>query len=335
MNDECHTRPRSRVGTTSAAALILTLAALSIGIVACDPSPSDDARIASLSPDEVVALCDELRDAVSVADHPVECSDWPIQWVVPSNQHCRDADLEACDATAGDVRGWHEAARRDPCSLHRSSQSVGFGERGAQAGCSELIPRLTDADVPCTPGGLANLEKFDGVYEVTSAAVLSEVACDTAPPAVLEPDAPRFVVVSTQTSGVPEAILKSCGDIPDCQALARAIRTQGDPGPREPDSYRYDHFVDCRGPTASDAFILESRLPEGVPACQLHIRSRTELMLLVSDLTLAERPLSVLAKGMGTPSTSPGCGYVVAPSAREFGACAVLEEYTAVLVAPL
>lgn len=166
--------------------------------------------------------------------------------------------------------------------------------------------------------------------------MLSRTACDAEPPAVLEPGAPRFVVVSTQASGTPEVILKSCGEIAECQALAETLRTQGDPGPSDPGTYRYDHFVDCRGPVGStDAFILESRLPEGVPECQLHNRSRTELMLLSEDLMLPERPLSLLAKGMRTPQTSPGCGYIVGGALDNWGACGVLEEHIGILVAPL
>lgn len=321
------TLPADLEGACRSRPFMFMLAALSFMAVACATSPPDGARISSLSSEEVVALCDELRDAVRLADHPVECQESQIQWLLPTNQSCREAALAACGATAGDVRSWHELARRDPCSVGATNLLAAFPDP-AQQGCEALRPQVIGIDVPCATTGLASLERFDGVYELTSLQVLAAGGCEWTMPAVLDPSLPHFVVVSTQASGVPELILKSCGAVAECQALAREIRVLGDPEGRQPEGYRYDHFALCE-----DAFIAQSRAPDGV-ACQHQWRPRAELMMLVDEMMLSDAEVRlILRSGPSTAPESPGCGYVVLPSASELDACFSLSVHQATRVA--
>jgi hypothetical protein len=93
-----------------------TLAAISLAalaLAACaDENPSDDVIAADLSTREVLALCDELRDAVESS--PRRCGS-DANEEPPSNEACLNADLSGCTVTVGELRRCNERALQAPC----------------------------------------------------------------------------------------------------------------------------------------------------------------------------------------------------------------------------
>lgn len=313
-------------GAPCARRSVVTFAALSLAASACDTTPPDDAPLAALSGSELVALCDELRD--SVADQPIQCEDGERYWVLPSNQSCRDADLTNCTASAGDARGWHEQARSEACSQASDSDPSSV-EADPRQSCDPFRPQFRGAEPQCPAAGLTSLESADGVYELVLSGMSSKVPCNVTLPEPLDRDAARLVLVATQASGTPEVILKSCGEVADCLALAREIRTFGDAQSADPDAEAYNHLVACdRAPGSNFEIVLNSRVPEGVPFCQVRWLPRIDILRNGSGLTIlvsADRPIRA----------SAGCGYVVAPSSGELEACYASGYYEARFVSAL
>lgn len=309
----------------SARRFLVGLAAVWFAASACgDAAPADDRQVATLSQTEVVALCDELRDALD--DQPVQCSFSAINWVVPSNQSCRDADLTSCTASVGDVRAWHEQARSDPCSVPPDGPTDDVTS-DPRDGCDTLVPEVARPDI-CRAVSFSSLQTVDGVYELVSSMVPDRTPCDWPLPAPLDRDAPRFVLVATQASGVPEVILKSCVAIADCQTLGRELREFGEPLSTDADGYLFNHFTGCPlDATGSDIWLV-SRAPAGVPSCQAQWLPTSEVWTDTSGATIST--------ATGLPlRPSPGCGYVVALSIEERDACGAGAQYESRLVSPL
>jgi hypothetical protein len=167
------------------------------------------------------------------------------------------------------------------------------------------------------------------VYSVSSSAAIA-AGCGSTSPALLDARAPRFVLVSTQASGVPEVILESCDTVADCQLLARDLRETGDRGGTASDTYRYNHFGACTFPIDVSVTSLQSTPPAGARACDLPWLPS----ISITRFEPTTVRMSISARG-GTAETSPGCGYVVMSSLAEDELCSTLTEYTAVLDAPL
>jgi len=249
-------------GSSRSWRLVFTLAAISLA-AACDEAPSDDAVAAELSIGEVLALCDELRDAVQRNDAPAQCGSGDRYWILPSNEDCRNTDLSACDVTVGQLRRCHERARQDPCAVSNELASPAdlspiqpemvFAECMSLDGCYPLVPTTGDAFAPaCTAVGIESLQTIDGVYEVTPDLRSDPAQCPGILPEVLELNAPRFVLVSTEASGAPEVVLQSCNELPDCQALAREIQAAASPRSATP----YNHLRGCETPLSAEPFRL-------------------------------------------------------------------------------
>lgn len=311
---------------------VITLAAISLA--ACiEEAPPDEALAAELSSDDVLALCDELRDAVQRNDRPIECESGDEYWVLPSNQSCLSADLSACTATVGQLRRCHELARQSPCSLETDPISPvdlspitvdpSSGECPSLVGCSPFAPTTEQAYIPaCSAVGLASLQNFDGVYEVMPTGYTEAPSCPRSLPDVLEPGAPRFVLVSTAASGLPEIILQSCTTLADCQTLARELQATDNPR----GAASYNRLFGCAtGPDAAP-IVLQS-VPADVPSCQLEWQPQVNVTGDPSSPTVTVSGLTDM------PETSPGCGYIIASVAPY--ACWAMAEYTAVRVSTL
>ena len=306
----------AREGEATLSALALACAAL--GSVACSvAAPPDSARLDTLSSDERVALCDELRDAVARDDHPVQCGGFDFHWLLPSNQSCRAADLSACDGTAGEARRFYELARSDPCSIVSIGEddSITDPSTPVSMACPALAPRLELGEPACEGPDLSRLQAVEGVYEVTASEVPSRLPCAGTLPALLDRAAPRLVLVATQASGVAEVIAKSCQSAADCQELARALRVAGDPDRPDPNTYDVGHFDDCGWMVGAPNILLSSRVPAGMLSCEPPWLPRSELLWAgAAGLTVTVYPAL-------PAQPSPGCGYVVAPSPDDIEAC--------------
>lgn len=319
--------------------VLTTIAGISLAANACDEmAPPDDAQLATLSGGELIALCDELRD--TVADHPIQCEEGDRYWLLPSNQSCRDADLTNCPASAGDVRAWHEQARSDPCAqpepepgLAVEVAPLGIDPNSVQpdvlTACAPFLPKFQGAVPSCPPADPSLFASADGVYELVSSFVPAQVPCHGTLPAVLESNSPRLLLVATQASGVPEVILKSCGAVADCQALARELRAFGDAESDPRNVTPGHHFDACRlGPGSGADFLLHARVPEGVPFCEAPWLPTTQIYRVGADLTIS------VSTGWRMRASS-GCGYVIAPSLEELAACSLTVQYDARFVSPL
>jgi hypothetical protein len=325
--DEFHGSSRSRLR-------VFTLAAISLAAACIDEVPPDDAIAAELSSSEVLALCDELRDAVQRNDEPIECDSGERYWILPSNESCRNADLSACDVTVGQLRRCHELVRGDPCAPSTNQTTSAdlspidpetlFAECRSLEACAPFAPAIEYGFAPsCTAVGLEGIQAFDGVYEVTLARPMEIPQCPPTP-AVLEAGAPRFVLVSTEASGVPESILQSCVTVADCQALARDIQAAASPRGPTP----YNHLRGCSSPFGARPALLQF-VPTDAPTCQTPWLPRVSVsgdpsLLAVSVIGAAD-----------TPEISPGCGYIIPSSLHAGEGCGGYADYEGELVSPL
>lgn len=325
--DEFHDSGRSR-------RLVFTLAAISLAAACIDEAPPDDAVASELSSGEVLALCDELRDAVQRNDEPIQCPSGERYWVLPSNESCRNADLSACDVTVGQLRRCHERARADSCAtsndqalsadLSPIDPGTVFAECRSLDACAPFAPVIEYGFTPsCTAVGLASLQAFDGVYQMTFARPMEIPQCPPMPE-VLEAGAPHFVLVSTEASGVPETLLQSCAAVPDCQALARDIQATARPRGVTP----YNHLRGCTTPFDAQPVLLQF-VPADAPSCQTPWLPRVFVSGDPSSLAVN------VTGAADTPEISPGCGYVIPSSWRAGEGCGGYADYEAALVSPL
>jgi hypothetical protein len=321
-------------GSSRARRQVFTLAAISLAAACVETLPADDAVVAELSSGQVLALCDELRDAVQRDDQLIQCDAGDKYWVLPSNESCRSADLSACAVTVGELRRCHELTRQDPCSLANDPLSpvdlspidpgTGLAECESLDGCYPLVPTTDYAyALACSAVALESLQTIDGVYEVTFASQPEASRCPGALPQVIEMDAPRFVLASTEASGVAEVLLQSCTEVPDCQALAREIRAAAAPRGATP----YNHLLGCETPFNAESFALVFVPPD---AASCHAAGLPEVSVAGGPASLRVT-ISSLAN---PPEVSPGCGYVIQPS-RATEVCEAFAEYRAVRVSAL
>jgi hypothetical protein len=224
--------------------------------------------------------------------------------------------------------------RQDPCSLENDPLSpvdlspidpeTGLADCQSLDGCYPLAPTTDDLRTPvCSAVGLESLQTIDGVYEVALNLQTDAAQCPNILPELLEMDAPYFVLVSTEASGVPEVVLQSCNELPDCQVLARELQAAASPR----GSTLYNHLLGCGTPLAAEPFILVSAPPDTLP-CQAWMPtvsvSGDPSLLRVTIINLSD-----------PPEVSPGCGYIIASSRREPEACLAFAEYGAVRVSAL
>jgi hypothetical protein len=326
--DEFHGSSRSR-------RRVFTLAAISLAAACIDEAPPDDAVAAELSSSEVLALCDELRDAVQRDDHPIECDSGDRYWVLPSNQTCRNADLSACTATVGQLRRCHELARQNPCSLpnepspadlSRVEPDVIFSECSSLEGCYPFVASTGYTSIStCTGADLSSLQVYDGVYEVAGlTGIWADPSCIPLPE--LSEGTGHFVLVATEASGAAEVVLQSCDAVADCQALAREIQATGSARSAEPVA-AYNHLSGCGVPGDTVTFSLQSIVPD-LPSCQI---------LSMPTVVVLGEPSSptVMFSGLTDTEVSPGCGSIIPPDAAEAGSCPALRQIRAMSIAPL
>lgn len=315
----------------------LALAASSGALVsACsgDATPADDVALASLSNRETLALCDELRDAVSADDRPIQCGTGERYWLLPSNQFCLDIDRSTCGGTVGELRRCHAQAVQNPCAELVAIDSVsGADDCQFLDACGFLMPQTARAGAPdCTPLGLAALRALDGIYELSptsgpfAAGEGSSDSClsNVNLPVVIEPGQRHAVLASTDRSGTPELIVQGCDSIDECRALASPIRAGEDP--RAP----------ALALTASNRFIAcEEHQFEGFP---LRLRSTPPDLPLCLIPWAPEVQLDIEAGALGVNAVGPvepaeasrGCGSVTAG-----WTCGVRTEYRTTAAAPL
>jgi hypothetical protein len=193
--------------------------------IGCTPSAADSALLSELSRDELLSLCDELRDETPGPDTPVQCDDgWSATIQTPSNEACRDLtlDLGECEATAGDVRACAEATRRDACSALDATPP-----ECASLHASPCLPWITASAVTaeCLPPEAQALSAVEGVYETVSHTQRSG-SCEAGGESVLELDADRFVVVvaTADAAGRPMGLVQSCSTLEACREAAEPLR---------------------------------------------------------------------------------------------------------------
>jgi hypothetical protein len=305
-----------------------TLTAISLA-AACDAAPpSDDAVVSELSSAEVMALCDELRDAITADDRPFQCDSGDWYWVLPSNGTCLSADLSGCPVSVGEVRRCHALARSSPCPISDSAEPTPFTEPACSLmdACYPLAPQTGYANTaPCAAVDLSRLRAFDGVYQVMGPTLYAgDEHCPGTLPSVFDAGTSHFVLVSTEGSGMPEIILQSCADVADCQAVARAIQAADSPRAATP----YNHLRGCELPLESQTVYLES-VPEDPDACAADWP--TQVMVLDDSSSLRVS----ISGSADPPDVSPGCGYIIPSSPHSLEYCMKYEEYGAMFVAPL
>jgi hypothetical protein len=325
------------------------LLALGLAALACaDTSPPDDAPLNTLSAEERVALCDDVRDVVTAVDRPEQCDGGAVRLFVPSNQACRDADLTTCQATAGDVRACYEWAQSDRCSVIIQLSQICLPVRSCDGA---VVPSAEYAfREGCPKASVEALEMFDGVYAVTSftefssgdarpglsPADLSEPdegapaeSCEAESPMVIEPSGRWIVLVTTQVSGTPLVVLRNCSDVADCQARAQMIRAAGDDA-SVVDADELTAFYACEPEEPGQQVTrLDGLATDAARSCQR--RQKPSVMISGSPSQLV-----VDVSGPSSPALeSSGCGYVVSPSPREPAPCTRHERYSATLAASL
>jgi hypothetical protein len=198
--------------------------ALGAGALGCAVVAEDGALLNELSSDQMLSLCDELRDAVPGPDTSVTCPDgWTATVYTPTNVACRSPDYYfRCEATAGDMRSCAEAVRRDPCAA--------IGAPPAECApfyTSTCLPWITASPVTaeCPRADAEALSALEGVYELASHTRRAG-SCEAAGESVLALDTEPWVVVvaSTDVAGKPIAVLRSCATLASCRQAAAFTR---------------------------------------------------------------------------------------------------------------
>jgi hypothetical protein len=297
---------------------------------ACDDAaPADDVFVYALSSRQALALCDELRDAASVGDHPLLCQSGKTRWLLPSNEACASADLSACRVTAGELRRCLASALQAPCASASSETAPLECQR--VAGCYPLLPTVASVEPPpCTPIAPTDLRSFEGIYEMPAGAASHAPSCAGDLPPVIDTGASHFVLVSTDSSGTPWVILQSCDSVADCQALAREAQATGGPRSTAPGGAPNNLLRACREDQAGedhlehDHVILQREATAGAACSTAEWWPWVQIQRLQSSLNVT---ISAFAS---PPHTPPGCG-----SAGFDETCSMLTGYDALLVAPL
>jgi hypothetical protein len=332
----------------------------SSGASACaDALPADSTPIGTLSDQELVAVCDEVRDIVTAEDRPTECDGGPVRLIVPSNQLCRDMERERCAATVGELRACYEQANANRCSMQDGSSDA-CAE--LNFGCApQLLPQAEYAvDPGCARASAEVLRTWDGVYEVTATRDESEIVyaedglrddalapvdpndvaatnfteavptapreCTAEPPELIEAGASWFVLVTTESSEGPSVVLASCSGVTECQTSARTIRDSEGAADRVGD---YRRFQSCGSPGDTIIYWLESFASDPGRSCQARQRARVTIEHAATEGEIIVR----LANAMRPLLESSGCGYAIELSPRERSTCFGGVAYEAAVVA--